>query len=856
MRKDRGVPLGFPPYQSHQGIHRRIWVVAVVATALLVLLEVLVAFRIPGQPYTGMILSNLSVERVAGNSPAASAGLRKGDEVVSINGIPCVACKNVLDCLKNAKSGDTVSYGIRRSGRYIEVPVILSSLPPSETLRRMSVLVVGFSFIAIGLLVYFRRHDKVALVFYLLSLAFGLVLTNIVTIEVGSASPLHRYALNDLMVLSLPALFLHFFLIFPERRGILLRYPRLEYAIYLPAAAMFVASLYFNVMIFSRGRGFGSPIVVFRNATAAYFILYVIMGLGAFLHAYRHVSSDSMRSKLRLVVWGTVIGTLPLVVVRVVVSIRPAIELPGEKLVFLPLILVPVAFGHAIVRYGLMDLEIVVKRSLVYTLLIAAMASVYFVVVYGIGRLASRFIGSTDLLFSIISIFVITLLISPLKARIKTAVDKIFFRQEYNYRKVLRQISHSLAGIVNLESLVSYLTIRVAEVLDACNVVIFLVDARTGMHTPRYSTGGDHPMLKSFDKNGALCAYLLQTRTAFNVERKMASGGRLPFESKESQALLQTKAAVVVPFIFKSDLLGFMAIGGKRSDEYYSTTDIELLETLCDQISLAIENANLYLEAVEKQKMEQELEVAREIQHRLLPKALPGVPGLEAHAMNIPSKHVGGDYYDIIPLSDDTVALVIADVSGKGVPAALLMASLQSSLRGEARPGRPPSEVISALNRVIHEHTAGGTFVTIFYGLIDFIEATITYCNAGQSPPVLVCGLDAPRQLDNTDIVIGIDPEAAYRDTTVPVREGELLFLYTDGITDELDDRDEPYGEARLISELLDLHETDLMEIVERIHNDVIRHTGGKPQDDLTVLAVRIVTLAPYRRRASLMRKS
>ena len=856
MHKERGIALG-PSYlhDSRDRMDSRIRIVAVIGAAALVLLELFLAFRIPDQPYVGVILNNLAVARVTPTSPGEIAGLRKGDRVTSLNGAPCVTAKDVSDCLSEARPGDTVAYGIRREGRDLTVPVTLANLPPPEIVRKILLVGVGMSFIAIGLLVYFKRNDKVALVFYLLSLAFGLVLTNIVTVGAGSASPLHRYVLGDLLMLILPALFLHFFLIFPEKRGILRRYGHLESAIYLPAAVMFAASVYFNVMIFSRGKVFGNAITVFRNTTAAYFIAFVVLGLVAFIYAYRHVSTESTRSNLKLVVWGTLIGTLPLVFVQVVVSIRPEIEIPGEKLAFLPLILVPVAFGHAIVRYGLLDLEIVVKRSLVYTLLIAVLASVYFVVVYGIGRLASSFVGSADLLFSIISIFMITLLISPLKARIRIAVDKVFFRQEYNYRKVLKQISHSLAGIINLESLVSYLAIRVAEVLDASIVVVFLLDDRTGQHTSRYGVRVKHMMLKGFDKDGTLCTYLSKTQTAFNVERKMASGRHLPFCKEEAMTLLDANAAVVVPFIFKGELLGFMSIGRKRSDEFYSATDVELLETLCDQVSLAIENASLYLEAVEKQKMEQELEVAREIQHRLLPKALPEIPGLVTHAMNIPSKHVGGDYYDVIPLSEDKIALVIADVSGKGVPAALLMASLQSSLRAEADCDKHPSEIISALNRVIYEHTGGGTFVTIFYGLIDFTDATITYCNAGHSPPILMYENDIPTQLDNTDIVIGVDPDVDYRNTTVPIRDGELLFLYTDGITDELDEADEPYGEARLISELSELREADLSEIVSRVHDDVLRFTGGKPQDDLTVLAVRIVAMAAYRRRTSLTRK-
>jgi sigma-B regulation protein RsbU (phosphoserine phosphatase) len=243
--------------------------------------------------------------------------------------------------------------------------------------------------------------------------------------------------------------------------------------------------------------------------------------------------------------------------------------------------------------------------------------------------------------------------------------------------------------------------------------------------------------------------------------------------------------------------------------------------------------------------MEKDLEVAREIQHRLLPKTFPTIPGLKTEAMNLPSKHVGGDYYDVILLCEGKVALVIADVSGKGVPAALLMASLQSTLRAEASAGRSPSKVISILNREIFEHTAGGTFVTIFYGVMDLETETMTYCNAGHPPPIIL-GKDLDtRLLDETHIVIGIDNEAEYADTTVKLKPGDLLFLYTDGITDELDERDEPYGETRLLAKLNQLRDSELIDILNSVHDAVVEYTGGKPQDDLTALAVTIEAFIP-----------
>jgi sigma-B regulation protein RsbU (phosphoserine phosphatase) len=363
-------------------------------------------------------------------------------------------------------------------------------------------------------------------------------------------------------------------------------------------------------------------------------------------------------------------------------------------------------------------------------------------------------------------------------------------------------------------------------------------------------------MVKGFDADGTLGTMLRRTKTTLNVQRRLESKRPLALSPEESETLLSIEAALVVPFIFKSHLLGFLSIGTKTSDEFYSSTDVELLETLCDQVSLAIENARLYLETVEKQKMEQELEVAKEIQKRLLPKAFPQIAGVQSRAMNLPSKHVGGDYYDIIPLSATRVAAVIADVSGKGVPAALLMASLQSSLRGEADDGRSPSEVISILNREIYEHTSGGTFVTVFYGIIDFERCELVYCNAGQSPPVILGKDLAVKMLDDTDIVLGIDASATYRDMVVELNAGDLLFLYTDGITDELDKDDEPFGEAGLIANLRQAYDRDLGDILNRVHGAVMDHTSGQPQDDLTALAIRIEAFVPLAQGKTVRKKS
>jgi sigma-B regulation protein RsbU (phosphoserine phosphatase) len=624
------------------------------------------------------------------------------------------------------------------------------------------------------------------------------------------------------------------------RKSILWRFPRLEACIYIPAFVFLIFSEFFNIMIFRRGMSYSHSLLVFEGITSIYFVIYFLLGLISFIHSLMTAPTANVRRKLRFAVWGTVVGILPIVLVFLVVSFRPAVEIPGEKFAALPLILIPVAFGHAIVRYGLFDVNIVVRRSLIYTILTAILASVYFVVVYGIGRLASRFIGRADLLFSVLSIFAITLLFSPLRRRVSAAIDRVFFKEDYNYRKILKRMTHSISGMLSLDALCSYLSIRVPEVLHASSGAVYLYDELLDDYHACCATNLESRLLARFEPDGSLCRHITRTEAIFNLERTRASNRPVNLSPDELETLTRARVSLVSPFVLKSRLLGFLVLGPKLSDEFYSSLDVELLETLCDHISMAVENARLYRETTEKQRMERELEVARRIQQMLLPKSFPRIKGLETQAMNRPSEQIGGDYYDILHLSENRVGITIADVSGKGVPAALLMASLQSSLRAEAGPDRSPSEIIKTLNRAVCQQTSGETFVTIFYGLLDLEQHTLHYCNAGQSPPFIVGNNGRVRRLDITHLVIGVDSEAFYEDTTLDLEEGDLLFLYTDGITEEPGTNDHLYGEERLISHLLESRGTPLPEVLDAIHNDVVDFGSGKPNDDLTALALKI----------------
>ena len=253
------------------------------------------------------------------------------------------------------------------------------------------------------------------------------------------------------------------------------------------------------------------------------------------------------------------------------------------------------------------------------------------------------------------------------------------------------------------------------------------------------------------------------------------------------------------------------------------------------------EERDAFLSELERKKAE--LRIAHEIQMSFLPERLPDVPGFELAALSLPAKEVGGDFYDAIPLPGGRTALAIADVSGKGVPAALFMALSRTVLRANALVSRGAREAIREANVLIAEDAKSGMFVTVFYAVADPIERTLTYVNAGHNPPLLFrAGGGRPEELKGTGIILGVMPEAEYGEETIRLESGDLVLLYTDGVTEAINPGEEQFGEARLIETVASSLDRSPAGIVENVRDAVMEFSGDEPQfDDLTLMALRVV---------------
>lgn len=298
--------------------------------------------------------------------------------------------------------------------------------------------------------------------------------------------------------------------------------------------------------------------------------------------------------------------------------------------------------------------------------------------------------------------------------------------------------------------------------------------------------------------------------------------------------------AALVPMRIQDETKGVFAIGPKISGADFDDADLEFLKTLGNQAMTSLENARLFEETIEKQRMEEELNLARNMQQGLLPSCLPELKDYEIAGLNIPSREVGGDYYDVIPIAEGIYGIAIADVSGKGAGAALLMANLQASLHALAVGGIPIEEMVARINNLIYENTAMDKYITFFYGELDSNANTFSFCNAGHNPPYHVHQNGEAEELMAGGIVLGMMANMMFETAQIQLMPGDRIVMFTDGITEAFDLQDEEFGEARVLALVQESPDLSAENVMEKIVSEVRAYSKGAPQaDDITMVVLK-----------------
>jgi sigma-B regulation protein RsbU (phosphoserine phosphatase) len=414
----------------------------------------------------------------------------------------------------------------------------------------------------------------------------------------------------------------------------------------------------------------------------------------------------------------------------------------------------------------------------------------------------------------------------PELARLKRAVEELAF---------LNDLAQRLGSTFELAEIMQMVMERSRQAVGAEQAKISLIEADNVSHVSTYVHAQDNGEAAHFGLRDDLASCVLAQHrpVLFNDP---AHDTRLAGVQLDPGV----RNLACVPLDVGGKPIGMLAAFNKRGGADFDADDQRLLTIIASQSAQVIERARLLERERLAAIMAEELRMARGIQASLLPDAAPEVPGYELHGFSEPAQEVGGDYFDFLELGEQRWGLAVGDVSGKSVPAALLMANLQATLRGQALRAASCCECVEWCNRLLYHSTTPDKFATLFYGTLNYGQHRLRYCNAGHERPILLRDGHEPTLLETGNLIVGILEHPVYRDDVVPLEPGDTVVIYSDGVTDMLDAAGEPFDLERLLRVVNDERDGSAAEIGAAIVAAVRAHALDTPAaDDMTVMVIR-----------------
>jgi serine phosphatase RsbU (regulator of sigma subunit) len=425
-------------------------------------------------------------------------------------------------------------------------------------------------------------------------------------------------------------------------------------------------------------------------------------------------------------------------------------------------------------------------------------------------------------------------------------------------RKTVTAVSQVLTSLLNLDEVIRQViyTVRKEMFIDTAGVVLLETKKRS-CQTLFIGNNDDHKNPTSIkDQTSNVCIdYDDPLLALLSKEKKLITRYDLAEDPRYvdmreacGQRFTEMGASLAIPMVYQDELKGALVLGHKKSGHFYTREDIDLLTTLTSQGAVAIENARLFEENLEKGRMEEELKIAHDIQTSMLPDRAPEVEGFKIAGSSLPAKEVGGDFYDFIEIrrdkGGDRLAIVIGDVSGKGVSGALMMAAARSTCRVLSEGHSSVEELMTVGNRRLNSDIKKGMFVALIYAEIDSVGKTLTFSNAGQTQPI-ICSRDSSGasyiETEGDRFPLGILKESEYQERLVQLREGDTIVFYTDGVVEAMNAKGELYGFERFMSAVEEGKHLGAQPLMNKLMDDVSRYMGDVEQhDDITIVVVKV----------------
>jgi len=791
-------------------------------------------------------------------------GLAVGDTVESLNGSPYTGKAQLQSDRWYAHPGETLRVGIRKpDGSRATVAIPLSGFPDQvhtgdAIFIVIVVLIVPLACLFAGYWVALARPTDLNAWLVLIILTFPQAFNTVSTVNwLPGAWLVFRLAWHMELLIGASAALLWFGLLFPERSRIDIRMPWLKWLVAAIVVAGAIEGLvsdyaeWYRVGILPYERQIDTITDKTLNwLIAACVVVYWVAIFGKL----RSASTADARRRLRVLCAGSVVG---LGSAMIIWGVLPRFGIDAGDIQWLGytsavlMLAFPFSLAYVILVQRAMDVNILLRMGTRYILARTTVFVLQFVVTlvvlfYVVIPLLQR--NHQEALTIVVPLLLLVLLLRvhfttrTLGDRIRDWLDRRFFREVYNTEHVLSELAVQARSIGDPATLIQTISSRISEVLHVQQMAVLL---RSGSVFELQTAGG--PPLGGaliLEEHAASVQHLVRTNSPAVLYRDQPDIWFTDAAGDEKQALNRLNAEVLLPLVGRNKLMGVMVLGPKRSEEPYSPSDLQLLASVGAQAGLGLEvnelAKSLAEEAALHQRAQREVEIAREVQQRLFPE-LPAVPGMDLAGHCRPALGVGGDYYDLIPLDDGRLAIAIGDISGKGIAAALLMASLRASLRGILDAStQDMSRMVRKLNRLIHEASTSNRYATFFLAIYNPATRELRYVNAGHNPPLVVRGAET-LHLEACGPVVGLLKDIECEERCLALEPGDTFVGYTDGISEAMTVDDEEWGEDRMQAAVEAARNRSSQEILDVVFRAADAFTAGAPQhDDMTLLIFKL----------------
>jgi sigma-B regulation protein RsbU (phosphoserine phosphatase) len=782
--------------------------------------------------------SILIISSVQKDYPAYTAGIRENDTIIKINDTRVV--RNEIDVNKIVgipEIGKKVKLTILKAGIERDYELVFVNSPLYEKLIELLFRIIPallmLAYVIVGFWGIMKSpYSKETLLIAMFCFSFGGFMFSTISFSVVIDTFFTKYLYyneikNVIRIISLfgTSFWLLLFATFPLRSPFFIRHRIISYLFIFLLPLLIIISIFFELRL---------------TFVPVFLLIVVNMAVGVFLLRANtsRVNTALEKRQIRLMFLGIKYGAISVGAGWLIIILSHVFFPESHRFVrYTGLIIfllgeiggliIPFTFLNSFFQNRLLETETALKKRIRYTGVTLVMLSVYLSIIFLIGRLWINWFNITDPTLIIVFVLLVSLTFTPINKKILKWVDEKFYPERTKYTESLKHFIQAISGFVDSKDLLHHLSGWALNTTGVQAAIPVPIESRPA-----------HSSLFRFEEGNSVIHRIRDGSKFFWDE--ITDRSRIPVNEIEFEWARDNDISVTIPMISHGELLGTFNIGKKVNSEDFTAEDLDILTQASYQTAMALQNIKLQSQYIEKKRMDKELEMARNIQKKLMPQIIPQVKGLDIIGECNPCHEVAGDYFDIINMEDGNTVLVVADVSGKGAGAAMIMANLQASIRLGVHLSDKLADFVTRINNLIHNNTSASEFITFFIAIWDPAKKVLYYVNAGHNPPIFIDIESNITRLEATGMILGVLPDQPYEEKNIRIRGDSLLVIYTDGLEEALDNKNEFYGQDRIIQTAVSNKHKGAVDISQALIDDVLRFCEDRPlHDDVTLIVAK-----------------